>query len=132
MVRVDRDEVTRRITAACSGCRDVAAAYLFGSALGDMRPDSDIDVGVVLRPIGDLDDRAAFQRELRVESELAYRLGWSPWPAAWAGRVRSHRSGGGAIRSGRFAARPHDSREPVVQWGRVRQHEEAECHDIPA
>ena len=51
-VRVDVPAVLRRIASACAREPRVAAAWLFGSALGEMRPDSDIDVGVALPPQG--------------------------------------------------------------------------------
>ncbi len=70
MVRVDRAAVMRRIAEVCALHPEVVAGYLFGSALGAMRPDSDIDVGVVLRPCGDADPAAAFRRELRLQGDL--------------------------------------------------------------
>ena len=75
MVRISRAEAISRIAGACCTCPDVAAAYLFGSALGEMRPDSDIDVGVVLGRPEDETDQAAFRRELQIEGELEARLG---------------------------------------------------------
>ena len=75
MVRVDRDEAIRRIAEACSACHEVAAAYLFGSALGDMRPDSDIDVGVVLRPDEESAPKASFRHELQLQGDLEQQLG---------------------------------------------------------
>lgn len=50
LVRVDIPEVLRRVASVCARHPEVLAAYLFGSALGEMRPDSDIDVGIVLHP----------------------------------------------------------------------------------
>jgi len=50
LVRVDIPEVLTRIAAVCARDPAIAAAYLFGSALGELRPDSDIDVAVILMP----------------------------------------------------------------------------------
>jgi predicted nucleotidyltransferase len=75
MVQVDRDAVARRIADVCASHREIVAAYLFGSALGDMRPDSDIDVGVILRPCDPSVPDAAFRRELGLVGELEAALG---------------------------------------------------------
>ncbi len=74
MVRVHRDAVARKIAEVCAAYGDVVAAHLFGSALGTMRPDSDIDVGVILRPAGGARG-AGLAEELRLEGELEERLG---------------------------------------------------------
>lgn len=73
MVRVDIEAVRRHIGAACARNPRVAAAYLFGSALGEMRPDSDIDVGVVLSAQGRaLTGLAAFGLSGQLEGALGF------------------------------------------------------------
>lgn len=47
MVRVSRAEILAALSSTLRHLPGVAAVYLFGSALGEMRPDSDIDIGVV-------------------------------------------------------------------------------------
>lgn len=74
-MRVDRGAVKQRIADACRGRPEVVAAYLFGSALGEMRPDSDIDAGVILSTDPSLDNQQSFRRELHLEVDLAADLG---------------------------------------------------------
>jgi len=50
LVRLDLDEVLRHVAAVAAAHPEVLAAHVFGSAIGEMRPDSDIDVGVTLWP----------------------------------------------------------------------------------
>ena len=50
MVRVDLEAVIRRVEAALRDFPQVAGAYLFGSALDACRPDSDLDLGLILEP----------------------------------------------------------------------------------
>lgn len=50
LVRVDLEPMIRQVQAVLSGFPQVAGAYLFGSALESCRPDSDIDLGLVLEP----------------------------------------------------------------------------------
>lgn len=59
MVRVDIELVRRKVQEAVADLPGVAAAYLFGSALGDCRPDSDIDIGLFLADI-DVDSKQAY------------------------------------------------------------------------
>ena len=74
LVEVDRERVARQIAEACAGVPAVAAALLFGSALGRFRPDSDIDVGAVRRPVPGEDADAGFRAGLRLEYELLRML----------------------------------------------------------
>lgn len=50
LVRVHLESLVERVGAALRGFPQVAGAYLFGSILGACRPDSDIDLGLVLEP----------------------------------------------------------------------------------
>lgn len=67
------DPVVRRIARALSGRREIAAAYVFGSvATGQVRPDSDVDVAVLLgKAIG---PTQALNYRLRLMSELGSAL----------------------------------------------------------
>lgn len=48
LVRIDIDALEKAVGAVLRRFPQVAGAYLFGSALGLCRPDSDIDIGLVL------------------------------------------------------------------------------------
>jgi len=75
LVEIDRDAAARRIALVCAGLPAVAAAFFFGSALGRCRPDSDIDVGVIRRPVEGEDGPALFRAGLLLEAELISGLG---------------------------------------------------------
>ena len=75
LVEVDQDEAGRRIATACGAVADVVAAYLFGSALGRCRPDSDIEVGVIRRSAMGEASGYSFSAGLRMEAELIEALG---------------------------------------------------------
>lgn len=61
-----RHAMSAQITAALRrACPDIMAAYLYGStARGDDRPDSDIDIGVLLPPGQNLPDKLALGAKL--------------------------------------------------------------------
>ncbi len=48
LVTVDRTAIVTRVEEVLKGFPQVAGAYLFGSALDKCRPDSDIDIAIVL------------------------------------------------------------------------------------
>ena len=48
-VRIPRDRLVAALLPGLRSIQAVAAAYLFGSSLGEMRPDSDVDVALVAR-----------------------------------------------------------------------------------
>ncbi len=75
LVTIDRELAIGRIADACACLSEVAAAFLFGSALGPCRPDSDIDVGVIRRDRADESDDARFHARLRLEYDVMSRLG---------------------------------------------------------
>lgn len=50
LVHVPLDTVQDAVSGVLARYPQVAAAYLFGSAIGPCRPDSDIDLGLVLSP----------------------------------------------------------------------------------
>ncbi len=74
LVEIDRDTAVRRIADASGRVRGVAAAFLFGSALGTCRPDSDVDVAIIRAPADDEDPQAAFKADLRLESDFLQTL----------------------------------------------------------
>lgn len=49
LVRLPAEVVRERVRLVSAGFPGLVAAYLFGSAHGEFRPDSDVDVGVILR-----------------------------------------------------------------------------------
>jgi predicted nucleotidyltransferase len=72
----DVTAVARAIRHAVSRQRDVSAAYVFGSvAAGRARPDSDLDVAVLLDPQVRRGD--AMNRRLRLMADLGAALGRS-------------------------------------------------------
>jgi len=73
LVRVDISAAERRIHAVLAHRSDVAGVYLFGSALGLCRPDSDIDVGIIRSRALDID--ANLWEDLGLAEELADSLG---------------------------------------------------------
>lgn len=50
MVKIDLEPVVELVEEALRGFPQVAGAYLFGSALEACRPDSDLDLGLILEP----------------------------------------------------------------------------------
>lgn len=48
LIRVDIEPVIKLVQTVLEDFPQAAGAYLFGSILGDCRPDSDIDLGIVL------------------------------------------------------------------------------------
>lgn len=59
LVSVDIEDVRGRVREAVADLRDVVAAYLFGSAMGELRPDSDIDIALFLAAGIAVDSREA-------------------------------------------------------------------------
>jgi len=56
MVRIDEDRIKEAVGSALMDMKEIAGVYLFGSALELCRPDSDIDIGLVIKPLyGKLD-----------------------------------------------------------------------------
>ncbi|NSW81659.1 MAG: nucleotidyltransferase domain-containing protein [Syntrophothermus sp.] len=70
LVRIDLDSVIAKVRTALENFPQVAGAYLFGSALELCRPESDIDVGLVLEPGINPD---SFEAD-RLEAEIALAL----------------------------------------------------------
>ena len=50
LINVDISKVIEQLTSVLKSRKVVVGAYLFGSILGRCRPDSDIDVGLLLAP----------------------------------------------------------------------------------
>ncbi|WP_338825109.1 hypothetical protein MHOCP_06710 [Moorella humiferrea] len=51
MIRIPTDLIAKTVTQALESREEIAGAYLFGSALELCRPDSDIDIGLVIDPL---------------------------------------------------------------------------------
>ena len=57
--------IAAKIRPVLSGCEEIVAAYLFGSAVSDRRrPDSDMDIAVLLNEEGGPIDRKALRERL--------------------------------------------------------------------
>lgn len=71
LVRVSQKAIRRAVNRVLPGHPEVAGAYLFGSALEKCRPDSDIDLGLVLFPsIQEPPGHGFISLEAAIESEL--------------------------------------------------------------
>lgn len=70
LVRIDLEPVIRQVQAVLKEFPQVAGAYLFGSVLEPCRPDSDIDLGLVLEPEIEPDTKAGDI----LASEVAFAL----------------------------------------------------------
>lgn len=68
LVSLNRQQIRERVETALRGFPEVVGVYLFGSALGACRPDSDIDLGVFAHP-----DFGEHER-LLLENKLALQL----------------------------------------------------------
>lgn len=77
LVSVDLETCSERIRDACSARTDIAAAYVFGSALSLCRPNSDIDVAVIIkrRPEAAESPKAELRQALLLEAGLERQLG---------------------------------------------------------
>ncbi len=65
------DYLAAKLKEFASDRTDIVAVYLYGSQVsGQARPDSDVDLALLMRPEG----RDLFDLELRLDSEIATRL----------------------------------------------------------
>jgi predicted nucleotidyltransferase len=71
MVIVPEEAVLSRVKPVLSAEKEIAGAYLFGSALGMCRPDSDIDLGLIIQPLTGQPDVYYEQTVERVLSNLS-------------------------------------------------------------
>lgn len=67
LVRVDREQISQRVEAVSRRFPEIAGIYLFGSALGGCRPDSDVDLGVFVRPGLSERERSRLENELALQ-----------------------------------------------------------------
>ncbi|TDA67773.1 MAG: nucleotidyltransferase domain-containing protein [Clostridia bacterium] len=71
LVRVSQKAISRAVNMVLPGHPEVAGAYLFGSALEECRPDSDVDLGLVLFPeVKEPPGYGFISLEARIEGEL--------------------------------------------------------------
>lgn len=78
MVRVHEGLIAKTVGQALEGVEEIAGAYLFGSALELCRPDSDIDIGLVIKPLSGEPEAYYFKMALAVENRLG-RLDGHPF-----------------------------------------------------
>ncbi|MDI3534916.1 MAG: uncharacterized protein PWQ82_1281 [Thermosediminibacterales bacterium] len=50
LVKIDIDKLKKYVKEKLNSFSEIAGVYLFGSSLEKMRPDSDIDLGIIKRP----------------------------------------------------------------------------------
>lgn len=70
LVKVEREQIKKKLVAALGNHTQIAGAYLFGSALGNCRPDSDIDIGLITMPLYKVTEREFDIIEARILKEL--------------------------------------------------------------
>lgn len=78
MVRVHEGLIAKTVGQVLEGVEEIAGAYLFGSALELCRPDSDIDIGLVIKPLSGEPENYYFKVALIVEGRLG-RLDGHPF-----------------------------------------------------
>ncbi|MEW5954114.1 MAG: nucleotidyltransferase domain-containing protein [Bacillota bacterium] len=70
LVNVDKNVITQQVASVLKDFPQVAGAYLFGSALGALRRDSDIDIGLILEDIA-MADKDKAQLEAGIANSLS-------------------------------------------------------------
>ena len=70
MVRIDEDRIKGAVVSTLMDMKEIAGVYLFGSALGLCRPDSDIDIGLVIKPLYGKPDKYYLDIALAAETRL--------------------------------------------------------------
>ena len=70
MVCIDEDRIKEAVGSALMDMEEIAGVYLFGSALGLCRPDSDIDIGLVIKPLYGQPDKYYLDIALAAETRL--------------------------------------------------------------
>lgn len=70
MVRIDENLIKNAVFPTLGNMEEIAGVYLFGSALGLCRPDSDIDIGLVIKPLYGKPDKYYLDIALAAETRL--------------------------------------------------------------
>ncbi len=70
LISEDIEAISSRVNTVLKDFPQIAGAYLFGSTLGKCRPDSDIDLGLVLE-----DSNMSDKEQEQLETAIAYLLG---------------------------------------------------------
>ena len=70
MVRIDEDRIKGAVVSTLTDMKEIAGVYLFGSALELCRPDSDIDIGLVIKPLYGKPDKYYLDIALAAETGL--------------------------------------------------------------
>ena len=70
MVQIDEDRIKGAVGSALMDMKEIAGVYLFGSALELCRPDSDIDIGLVIKPLYGKPDKYYLDIALAAETRL--------------------------------------------------------------
>jgi len=70
MVRIDKNLIKNTVFSTLGNMEDIAGVYLFGSALKLCRPDSDIDIGLVIKPLYGKPDKYYLDIALTAEARL--------------------------------------------------------------
>lgn len=69
LICLDKDAVNSQVAGVLKKFPQIAGAYLFGSSLGACRPDSDIDIGLVVEDIK-LNERESAQLEAEIRDSF--------------------------------------------------------------
>jgi len=70
MVQIDEDRIKGAVVSTLTDMKESAGVYLVGSALGLCRPDSDIDIGLVIKPLYGKSDKYYLDIALAAETRL--------------------------------------------------------------
>lgn len=71
LVKVEEVQILKKIVPVLKNHEQIAGAYLFGSALEFCRPDSDIDIGLVMMPGFDVSEKELYLLEARIHKDLS-------------------------------------------------------------
>ncbi len=71
LVKVEVSQIQNKIVPILKSHEQIAGAYLFGSVLETCRPDSDIDVGLVMMPANDISEKEFYLIEARILKDLS-------------------------------------------------------------
>lgn len=70
LIKIEISQIQNKIVPVLESHEQIAGAYLFGSALGACRPDSDIDIGLIIMPDCNFSEKEFELIEARILKDL--------------------------------------------------------------